>query len=410
MKIGIITVSNSEIISSEKNDFIKLIASQLYKNGFEIVLNQTLKSKGDIVLNTFRQTLELTDCVIFISDNEVERCYGCKKVISDCMGTKLVVNNFAKKNIDEYSRNTNVPLRKEEASYCQLPEIARCIKNPFGAFQGFLIEKDSKFVFFLPLFYKELHHMFFSSVLPYILQKAKGKINSSYVFKTFGIKTSEMQLLLKDLIKNKHNIEIVCNEYLLCGEILINVPINAKLDIVNKITQSVYSKILPYIYSDSDSSFPELIESILSITNKKLVFAEDFTAGNMINAIYSDLPKAKDLLIEGYFTPTDEAKMKLLGVEREVFKKPRIDQEEIAYQMALGALENSGADIVVSNCGDLSTGELTFAIGSHEGIHIFNQKVEGSAEQKITMASNAIFFQLIKKIRQNDFHMSKTTV
>ena len=75
--------------------------------------------------------------------------------------------------------------------------------------------------------------------------------------------------------------------------------------------------------------------------------------------------------------------MKLLGVEREVFKKPVIDQEEIAYQMALGALENSGADIVVSNCGDLENGELTFAIGSHEGIHIFNQMGEGTTEQKI---------------------------
>ena len=252
--------------------------------------------------------------------------------------------------------------------------------------------------------------MFFTSVLPYILQKSKGKINASYVFKTFGIKALEMQLLLKDLIKNKHNIEIVCNEYLLSGEILVNVPITAKADVVTKIIQSLYSKILPYVYSDSDMSYPELIEDILSITNKTLVFAEDFTAGNMMNIVYSTLTNAKKLLIEGYFTPTDNAKMKLLGVEREVFKKPVIDQEEIAYQMALGALENSGADIVVSNCGDLENGELTFAIGSHEGIHIFNQKVEGTTEQKINMASNAIFFQLIKKIKQNDFHLSKTTV
>ena len=78
MKIGIITVSNSEIISSEKNDNIKLIASQLYKNGFDVVLNQTLKSKAEIVSNTFKQALELVDCVIFVSDNEVERCYMCK--------------------------------------------------------------------------------------------------------------------------------------------------------------------------------------------------------------------------------------------------------------------------------------------------------------------------------------------
>ena len=410
MKIGIITVSNSEIISSEKNDNIKLIASQLYKNGFDVVLNQTLKSKAEIVSNSLKQALELVDCVIFVSDNEVERCYMCKKVICDLLETKLVINDFAKKNIDEFSRVYNVPLKKEDSSYYQLPEIARCIKNPKSPFQGFLAEKDNKHIFFLPLFHSELHHMFFTSVLPYLIQKYKSSTNVSYVFKTFGLKAGEMQLLLKDLIKNKHNIEIVCNEYLLNGEILVSVPTNAKNDIVEKITQTLYSKILPYVYSDTDSNYPELIQSILSITNKKLVFAEDFTAGRMTNLIYETLPKAKDLLIEGYFVPTETAKSKILGVDSSIFKKPTIDNEEISYQMALGALENSGADIVVSNCGDIESGELTFAIGSSEGIHIYNQKVEGTYEQKIIMASNAIFFQLVKKIRQNDFHMSRTIV
>lgn len=410
MKTSIITVSNSEIISSEKNNCIKLIASQLYKNGFDVVLNQTLKCKSEVVANSFKEALNLSDCVVFICDNEFERSYMCKKIIADELQTKLVVNEYAKKNIEEFSRLSNTPIKKEDNSYFQLPEISRCIKNPKSAFQGFLIEKDGKYIFFLPLFYNELHHMFFTSVLPYILQKAKGKINTSYVFKIFGLKLGEMYLLLKDLIKNKHNIDIVCNEYLLEGEILVNVPSNSKKEIVDNIIQNLYSKILPYVYSDTDTSFAEKIEDILSITNKKLVFAEDFTAGKMINTFYETLPKAKELLVEGYFTPTNLSKMKILGVEQSVFKKSTIDNEEIAYQMALGALENSGADIVVSNTGDLENGELVFAIGSSEGIHIFNQKVEGSYEQKIATATNSILFQLIKKISKNDFHISRATI
>ena len=49
MKISLITSSNNEIISSEKNNSIKLIASQLYKNGFDVVLNQVIKCKAEVV-------------------------------------------------------------------------------------------------------------------------------------------------------------------------------------------------------------------------------------------------------------------------------------------------------------------------------------------------------------------------
>lgn len=408
MKISIITVSNNEIISSEKNDCIKLISSELYKNGFDVISNEYIKNQFNIVSNTFKQALELSDCVVFVSDNEFEKSYMCKKVICEALNTKLVINEYAKKNVEEFARTQNVPVRKEDGIYFQLPEISRCIKNISSPFQGFLIENSTKLIFFLPLTHTELYHMFFSSVLPYLLQKAKDKTNLSYVFKTYGIKASELFLLLKDFIKNKHGIEVIINEYLLSGEILVSIPTALKKEIVDNFIQSLYSKIMPYFYSDSDISMPELIYSLLSITHKTLVFAEDFTAGKMINSVYENLPNAEEILKEGYFVPTKEAKMKILGVEEKLFKK--MDYEEIAYQMSLGALENSGADIVIANCGNLSNGEITFAIGSSEGVHIHNQKVDGSSEQKITMATNSIFFKLIKKLKQNDFHLGKNVL
>lgn len=408
MKVSIITVSNNEIISSEKNDSLKLISSQIYKNGLDVVLNQTVRNVSSIVSNAFKQALDLADCVIFVSDNDFEKSYMCKKIICDIMQTKLVINDYAKKNMEEYSKK--VPLKKEDATFSQLPEIARCIKNDLSAFQGFLIEREDKLVFFLPLNHLELHNMFFSSVLPYILSKAKGKTNTSYVFKTFGLKASEMALLLKDLIKNKHNIEVICNEYLLNGEVLVSIPVGLKQEIVTNFVSDLYSKILPYVYSDKDISMPELIHSILTINNRTIVFAEDFTAGNMCNLMFSNLPEAGEIIKEGYLVPSNEAKIKLLGVDSKNFKKDGYDYEEVAYQMSLGALENSGADIVISNCGDIKTGEVTFAIGTSEGVHIYHKNVEGSYAQKIKMATNAIFFQLIKKLKQNDFHLGQNVV
>ncbi|MBQ3048230.1 MAG: CinA family protein [Clostridia bacterium] len=407
MKVGIITVSNSEIISSEKNNSLKLISSQLYKNGFDVLFNQTLKMDSAIIKGALAYAKQMVDFIFFVSDTEVEKSCLCKKIICDEFSTKLVNSSYAKKNIEEYVKNQNISLKKEDTSYMQIPEMARCIKNPLGIFQGFLMEREGKSLFFLPIADQELRHMFFSSVFPFILQKTTSK---TFVFKTYGLKHNKMQLILKDLIKNKHNIDVVCNEYLLSGEVLISVPEKVKENIYHNFISTIYSKILPYIYSDTDCSLTELIYNQLSVRREKLVFAEDFTCGKMANLFCESVENARDVLVEGYIALTNNSKVNFLGVDGRVFKNPKIDLGEVAYQMALGALERSGADVVVANCGDLQSGEVIFALGNVEGIHIFSEKVYGTREQKIAMAANAIFFRLSKKIKQNDFHLLQTTV
>ncbi len=290
-----------------------------------------------------------------------------------------------------------------------MPESARTIKNPFSPFQGCLCEKNGKAVFLLPLRHDELHHMFFSSVLPYIL-KSVGNDSSTFVLKTFGLKSGEMQLLLKDFIKNKLNIEVVCGEYLLSGEIIINIPKSTRKDYADNFVKSVFEKVLPYVYADKDESLSEYIFSFLSLHKERIAFAEDFTAGNMSATLFENLEEAQNILQESYVTISNESKIKVLGVEKEIFNRASLDFGEIAYQMAMGVLENSSADVVVANCGDVKSGDLTFAIGNRDGLHIFTKKVSGNKKQKIIMATNAIFFELIKKLKQNDFAFGKTVL
>jgi len=409
MKISIIAVSNSEIVSNEKNDTVSLISSTLHKNGQEVLSCQMVSANSNVVSTSLSSFVEKSDCVLLLCENEFEKIYMCKKLLCDLFSSKMINSTFAKLNIDEYSRLLNVPLKKEDGAYAQMPEIARTIKNPFSPFQGCLCENDGKSVFLLPLRHDELHQMFFSSVLPFIL-KSVGNDSSTFVLKTFGIKSGEMSLLLRDFIKNKLNIEVVCGEYLLLGEVIINIPKSTRKDYADTFVKNVYEKILPYVYADKDESMPSYIYSFLSLHKEKVAFAEDFTAGNMSATLFQNLDDAKSILQESYVTASNEAKIKILGVEKEIFVRSTLDFGEIAYQMAMGLLENSSADVVVANCGDVTSGELTFAIGNRDGLHIFTKKVSGNNKQKIIMATNAIFFELIKKLKQNDFSLGKTVL
>ena len=409
MRIGLIVVSQSEIISQHKNNTTSLICSACAKNGQDVVFCKVIKPLSKLVQAEFKAGLEEVDSLVIACENEFEKVYMCKMVLCEIFGCKMSSSVFAKNNIEEFCNLNAVVSKKDDFTYAQMPELARTIKNPKGVFQGALLEENGKSVFLLPLEHGELNYMFFSSVLPYIL-KSQPTASKTFVLKTFGIKLAEMTSLLRENIKNKHGIEVVCSEYLLAGEVVFYVPKGVRNDYANNLIMSAYSKLLPYIYSDKDETEVEFVHSILSLRHQKVAFAEDFTAGQMCSLVFSNIKDAKSILAESYIATTGESKTRLLGVDERLFAKAKIDYSEVAYQMALGVLENSGADYVVANCGDIEAGEVFYAVGNSEGVHVFSKKVEGSREQKIQIACNAIFFEMIKKIRQNDFHLGQTVV
>ena len=155
MKISIIAVSNSELVSNEKNDTMSLISSSLHKNGQEVISSQMVSANSAIVSASLFSFVEKSDCVLLLCENEFEKLYMCKKLLCELFDCKMANSSFAKFNIDEYSRLLNVPLKKEDGAYAQMPEISRTIKNPFSPFQGCLCEKNGKIVFLLPLKHDE---------------------------------------------------------------------------------------------------------------------------------------------------------------------------------------------------------------------------------------------------------------
>ena len=409
MKVGLIVISNSELVSHDKQGILSKISSSLYKNKQDVLFLNIIKGDSITAKSAIDLGFESCDSLVVICENEWDKFYMVKKLLCNKFNCNMENSEYARRYIDEYAKEKNVPLHKEDSSLSQMPEIARSIKNPFSAFQGCLCEcGESKRVFLLPLEEEELYHMFFSSVFPYILSNAQNDKDKTYILRTFGIKMRDMQNLLRDEIHNKYNIEIICSEKLLRGEVIIRIKGGTRSDAQKNIVNKIYTKLLPYFYSEKDESLEEFIYTLSSIRKYKLAFAEDFTAGALTSALYNSLNNAHDIISESIVATDDGSKIKLLGVEKTILKKSNIDYSELAYQMAVGMLENSGADIVVSSCGDFESGALTFAIGNKEGIHVFNEKIkQGTIEEKINLSVSVIFFHLIKKIKQDNFHIGE---
>ncbi|SDG17820.1 CinA family protein [Sulfitobacter delicatus] len=85
-------------------------------------------------------------------------------------------------------------------------------------------------------------------------------------------------------------------------------------------------------------------------TGAMVACAESCTGG-MLAAALTDLPGSSALLDRGFVTYTNAAKIAMLGVSPETLKQHGAVSEQVAEEMARGALQHSDAQIAVSITG-----------------------------------------------------------
>ena len=92
-----------------------------------------------------------------------------------------------------------------------------------------------------------------------------------------------------------------------------------------------------------------LSEALLN-QEKRLVTAESCTGGLLGGAI-TDQAGSSKIYDRGFIAYSNEAKQQLLGVKAETLQSYGAVSEQTALEMAVGALENSQADISISVTG-----------------------------------------------------------
>tara|TARA_B100000989_G_scaffold254098_1_gene202692 strand:+ start:2409 stop:2930 length:522 start_codon:yes stop_codon:yes gene_type:complete len=91
----------------------------------------------------------------------------------------------------------------------------------------------------------------------------------------------------------------------------------------------------------------------------KIVSAESCTAG-LLAATLTELPGSSVFFEQGYITYSNHSKTRVLGVENKTLKKYGAVSEQVAKQMAEGALKRSKSTIAISITGIAGPGGSDF--------------------------------------------------
>ena len=95
------------------------------------------------------------------------------------------------------------------------------------------------------------------------------------------------------------------------------------------------------------------LKDLYAIANKhgsKIVSAESCTAG-LLAACLTEMPGSSAFFEQGYITYSNRSKISVLGVDKKTLEKHGAVSEEVAKQMAEGALNRSMGTIAISITG-----------------------------------------------------------
>ena len=145
------------------------------------------------------------------------------------------------------------------------------------------------------------------------------------------------------------------------------------------------------------------VVKILSEKHLTLSTAESCTGG-MIGASLTSVSGASEVYGYGFITYANEAKEKILGVQKKTLEAYGAVSEQTAREMALGAYKVSGSDIAVSVTGiagpnggtkEKPVGLVYTAVASKNGVEVKKLLLNGTRDEVRRKTCESVFADII---------------
>lgn len=347
----IVCVGTEILLGDIVNTNAVYISRKLALMGISVLRQSVVGDNNARLDEMLRQALDRSDIVITTGGlgptaDDITRDRCC-----EVMGSKLVLNEKIKNQIESYFKNKNIVMSESNLRQAYVPEDGIVFENHNGTAPGFAIEKNSKILITLPGPPREMKPMFEENVVP-ILKKYSNKTIISHNIKMIGIGESNMAEEAGDLLDGENP---TVAPYAKDGECLLRVTSSGENEkeaeekarpVIEKITE----KFENYIYAIDEPNIETALVKLLKKYHLKISLAESCTGGYAAKRI-TDISGASEVFDCAVVSYSNDIKHKVLGVSKEDLEKYGAVSESVARQMAEGIRRLSGADFGIGITG-----------------------------------------------------------
>ncbi len=351
MTAELIFVGTELLLGDILNTNAQFLSQQLAALGVSVLHQCVVGDNAARLSEALKLALSRSDLVLTTGGLGPTKDDLTKEVAAEVCGQELELHEESLRAMQRYFSSKGIGMPKSNEKQAFLPKDAVIFPNTNGTAPGCAMETDGKRVLLLPGPPREMKAMFTLSVLPF-LRRFSESVLVSHTVRTFGIGESAMAERVSDLLEMENP---TVAPYAKNGEALLRVTAKAKNEaaaeaLIAPVLADIKNRLGSAVYGVDVSGLEDAAVALLKQKKLTVATAESATAG-LIAKRLTDIAGASEVFHCGIVSYSNEIKARLLGVSEETLSAQTAVCKDVAAQMALGALRQSGADIAVSVTG-----------------------------------------------------------
>lgn len=349
--IEIINTGSELLLGNVQNTHGAWLGRELFRLGLRVA-RQTTIPDGEIIEQTLADAVRRSDVVIVTGGLGPTSDDVTREATAAVLGCELIEDEAAMRSLEEFFASRKKVMAPTNRKQAQAPVGADVLPNGNGTAPGIYVPPRMNpvrpcAIFLLPGPPRELYPMFFAEVEPRLRSLAGVSAQRTMLeLKFTGVGESDFHQAIDDSLA-----QIAGLEYGYCARISeVDLRLIGDQSAIAQGRQIALGTFGPQCISEGGDSLESAVLAQLRDAKKTLATAESCTGG-LIASRLTDVAGSSDVFVQGFVTYANRAKVEQLGVKAEDLEKYGAVSEEVARQMAEGALRVSGADIAVSITG-----------------------------------------------------------
>ena len=299
------------------------------------------------------------------------------EVLARVTGVGIEQHPQALAHLEDWCGRRRLSLNAANLKQAMLPAGATIIPNPIGSAVGFELNIGTCRVLCTPGVPGELAAMLDGIVADLASRLERPVERNILRLQTFGLGESTAQQMISDAFPDwPEEVELGFRAGAPQMEIKLAVNRASALPIRQRCREQLEELFGDHIIGEGDCMLAGRVLELLRERGATLTTAESCTGG-LIASMLTRIPGSSEAFHAGFVTYANPIKHSVLGVDLATLEREGAVSEPVVRQMALGAMERSGADYAIAVSGiagpdggseDKPVGTVWLAWGSREAI------------------------------------------
>jgi nicotinamide-nucleotide amidase len=347
MNVSLLTIGNEILSGDTINSNVAWIGRSLSELGCSIQSQMTVPDEEKPIVRALNQLLDDGPAFIIITGglgpttDDITR-----EVLFKFFGTSSEFDedywDKMKKRFEKY----DMDIPESNRNQALIPTNGHIIPNPVGSARGFLFRKENIAIISLPGVPSEMKVMMNDSIIPMIKEEGITPIFNR-TLRTVGIPESA----LIEKIGPALDTNLGCNLGYYPSIFGVDIKISHfDAQPVENLSNDIYQILGVSIYGDGKETLEEIIVQ-LGLTKNKTVSTAESCTGGLIGHRLTEISGSSSIFKGGIVVYSNESKMSLLGIKKDLLESQGAVSYETAEQMAINVKNKFNTDYGISVTG-----------------------------------------------------------